>query len=225
MDKRWIKLSIYLFASLGIILALIYAEVWAETMYVNEITKITVREGPGIEYKVISEVRTGQRIEIVRRGELWTWIRLADGREGFVLNRFLTSKKPNQLLLNELKKKYHKQKSTLIALREINKDQKDKKKRLFAELTDKKEKLKKLSKSYETLMVESTRFLNFKENYQETATQLAHQTKKAEKYEKALNQFRKRLIVKWALTGVGIFLVGFIIGMISNHKRRRSALL
>jgi len=53
---------------------------------------------------------------------------------------------------------------------------------------------------------------------------LEDQKKKAEKYEEALSQFRRHQIFKWVLTGVGLLLMGFLIGMISNRQRRRSAL-
>jgi len=212
------------YACVGMILILMYAEVRAETMYVREISKITSWTGPGIEYKVISEVRTGQPVEITQQGHLWTRIRLTDGRESFVLSRLLTKKKPNQLLLNELKEKYQTLKLKVKALREENKNQRDEKKRLIAELAGKKEILKKLNKSYETLMAESPGFLNFRENYRKKVSQLEDQTKKAEKYEEALSQFRRHQIFKWVLTGVGLLLMGFLIGMISNRQRRRSAL-
>ena len=210
------------YAGVGVILILMYTEVRAEIMYVSEISKITSRAGPGIEYKVISEIRTGQQVEITQQGRWWTRIRLSDGKEGFVLSRFLTKKKPNQLLLDELKEKYQTLKLKVKALREENKKQRDEKKRLLAELAGKKEILKQLTKSYETLMAESTRFIDLRENYRKKVSQLEDQTKKAEKYEEALSQFRKHQIFRWALTGVGILLIGFLIGMISNRQRRRS---
>jgi SH3 domain protein len=211
------------YAGVGVILILMYTEVRAEIMYVSEISKITSRAGPGIEYKVISEIRTGQPVEITQQGRWWTRIRLSDGREGFVLSRFLTKKKPNQLLLDELKEKYQTLKLKVKALREENKKQRDEKKRLLAELTGKKEILEQLTKSYETLMAESPRFIDLRENYRKKVSQLEDQTKNAEKYEEALSQFRRDQIFKWMLTGVGLLLMGFLIGMISNRQRRRSA--
>jgi len=98
MYKRWIALPMIRYAGVGVILILMYTEVRAEIMYVSEISKITSRAGPGIEYKVISEIRTGQPVEITQQGRWWTRIRLSDGREGFVLSRFLTKKKPNTLV-------------------------------------------------------------------------------------------------------------------------------
>ncbi len=184
------------YVCIGAILILMCAEVRAETMYVSEISKISLRTGPGIEYEVISRVRSGQLVEIIKQGHLWTWVRLPNVREGFVLSRFLTKKKPNQLLLDELKVKYQSRESELKRLRVENKEQKDEKKRLLDELAGKTEILKKLTKSYETLLAEYPRFPNFRENYRKKVSQLEEQKGKSEKYEEALSQLRKHQILK-----------------------------
>jgi SH3 domain protein len=209
----------------GMLLALFSTTVNAEPMYVSEIIEITLRTGPGIDHKVIAMVRSGVELTVLESGGEWTRVRLPNGKEGFVLNRFLTSKKPSEMLLRELEQKYQALEMKTDSLREDHDTQKDENQKLLAELTNKEEMLANLTKSYETLRQESADFLSLKENHENTATQLTEAKEKAQKYEEALTRIQKRQIFRWVLTGAGILLVGFLIGMSSRRQKRRSSLL
>ncbi len=78
----------------------------AETMYVADIVKITVRTGPGTEHKIITMVKSGQKVEVLQPDIHWSEVRLTNGKQGWVLNRFLTTEKPCRLLLESLQKKF-----------------------------------------------------------------------------------------------------------------------
>ena len=213
------------FVCVGMFLAFISTSVNAEPMYVSEIIEITLRTGPGIDHKVIAMVRSGVELTVLESGGEWTGVRLPDGKEGYVLNRFLTNKKPSEMLLRELEQKYQSIETQTESLRDDYNNQKDENQKLLAELTNKEELLAKLTNSYETLKQESTEFLSLKENHENTAAQLTEITEKARRYEEALTRIQKRQIFRWVLTGAGILLVGFLIGMSSRRQKRRSSLL
>jgi SH3 domain protein len=194
-------------------------------MYVSEIIEITLRTGPGIDHKVIAMVRSGQPLEVLEPGPEWSKVRLANQKEGYMLSRFLTNKKPNELILDELKENYKDLESTLNSLKEENLKQKEENERLVSELASKDEQLTGLTSSYDALKADSSEFLNLKTDHKQMKDRLLEQTQKAEAFEEAYTKLQKRQIFRWALTGAGILLVGFLVGMSSKRQRRRSTLL
>ena len=210
---------------IGILLVFVTASVQAKSMYVSEIVEITLRTGPGIDHKVIAMLKSGQTLVVLEPGSEWTKVRLANEKEGYMLSRFLTEKKPNELLLDELKEKYKDLESKVTAIQEENSKQKSQNESLLSELAAKEEQLSGLTVTYDALKADSAEFLNLKTDLEKTGAQLTEQTEKAEAFEEAYTKIQKRQIFRWALTGAGILLVGFLIGMSSKRQRRRSTLL
>jgi SH3 domain protein len=202
--------------------------VQAETMYVDDIVKITVRTGPGIAHKIVAMIKSNERVEVLKPKEPekdWSLVRIANGKEGWVLSRFLKSKEPDGLVLERLKKKHNVLKNQAVSTIEENKVYKKENKKLNSELKTNKEISKKIKSSYEALKKESAEFLELKSNYAKTSSNLIEQTKKAEKLEEELTSLLLHQNIKWFLSGAGVLLLGFVIGFSTKRQRRRSSLL
>ena len=202
--------------------------VQVEAMYVDDIIKITVRTGPGIDHKIVAMIKSGERVEVLKPEEPdknWSLVRIANGKDGWVLSRFLTSKEPNGLVLGRLKKKHNVLKNQAVSLIEENKIYKKENKKLNSELKTNKEMSDKINSSYETLKKESAEFLELKSNYGKTSSKLIEQTKKAEKLEEELTNLLLHQNIKWFLSGAGVLLLGFVIGFSTKRQRRQSFLL
>ena len=74
----------------------------AETMYVSNIIKITLRTGPGTDHRVVKMLESGQKIEVLYQEEDWSQVRLLDGKDGWLLTRFISPEKPSGMLLKSL---------------------------------------------------------------------------------------------------------------------------
>jgi SH3 domain protein len=209
----------------GIILVMVYAPVQAESLYIGEIIEITLRTGPGIDHKVIGMIKSGELVEILEPGTEWTHVRLASEKEGYVLSRFLTTKKPNEMLLRELQDKYQALGNKSDRLSEENKKKQEENKSLQSELQQKGQLLERVTESYEKLRKESTEFLNLRSNYKKMSSNLNEQSQRAEQLEKDLTKIQKQVIFRWVLIGAAILLAGFLVGMSSKRQRRRSTLL
>ncbi len=202
--------------------------VQAETMYVVDIIKITVRTGPGIAHKIVAMIKSDERVEVLKPEEPekdWSLVRITNGKEGWVLSRFLKSKEPDRLVLDRLKKKHNVLKNQAVSTIEENKVYKKENKKLNSELKTNKEISKKIKSSYEALKKESAEFLELKSNYAKTSSNLIEQTKKAEKLEEELTSLLLHQNIKWFLSGAGVLLLGFVIGFSTKRQRRRSSLL
>ncbi len=202
--------------------------VQAETMYVVDIIKITVRTGPGIAHKIVAMIKSDEKVEVLKPEEPekdWSLVRITNGKEGWVLSRFLKSKEPDRLVLDRLKKKHDVLKKQAVSTIEENKVYKKENKKLNSELKTNKEISKKIKSSYEALKKESAEFLELKSNYAKTSSNLIEQTKKAEKLEEELTSLLLHQNIKWFLSGAGVLLLGFVIGFSTKRQRRRSSLL
>lgn len=199
--------------------------VQAETMYVGDNIKITVRTGSGINHKIVAMIRSGESVEMLKPEEEWSLVRTTNGKEGWVLSRFLTSKEPDGLILERLKKKHKVLTIQAVSLIEESKAYKKENNKLNSELKTNEEMLNEIRLSYETLKKESAGFLELKSNYEKISSKLSEQTKKAEKLEGELTKLLLHQNIKWFLSGAGVLLLGFLIGFSAKRQRRRPSLL
>ncbi|OQY57599.1 MAG: hypothetical protein B6245_16210 [Desulfobacteraceae bacterium 4572_88] len=81
---------------IGIYLLFFSTLVHAESLYVSEV-EITLRQGPGNDKRIVTMLQTGQRVEILEQGKIWSHIRLSGGKTGWMLTRYITKEKPKVL--------------------------------------------------------------------------------------------------------------------------------
>ena len=210
---------------IAILLVLLPAVVHAEKRYINDLLEITLRTGQGIDHKIIEIVKSGQMVEVLKPGDQWTKIRRLNGTEGWVVSRFLTSNKPNIILLKELQEKHEaimiRTDSQLEEMAKLQEDNKE----LRSKLAVSAKTLNDLNNSYETLKKESGEFLKLKSNYDKATAQLTKQKQKIQKYEEELSKLEQRQIFRWIFTGAGILFVGFLLGLSGKRQRRRPSLI
>ena len=210
---------------IGMCLVLFSTPVLAENKYVSDAVKVTMRTGPGNDRKIISLLRVGTKVEVVQPGDEWTLVRLANEKEGWVINRFLTDKIPSDIELKILKSKYQALKDSASQIQEKNSLLKAENEKLTTEFTVSRKKLQKTTNDYEDLKTESKEFLKLQSKFKAASSKLAEQTKKAEKFEDELTKLLWNQNIKWFLSGAGVLILGFIIGFSAKRQRRRSSLL
>jgi SH3 domain protein len=192
----------------------------AETVYVSEECEITMRTSPGNDRKIISLIKSGNAMEILEKGQEWSMVRIPSGKEGWVLNRYLTTSQPSAMVLERVRKDY----DVLAAKYKELKERVDRldaqKKATDVDFSQSRRTQDELSAAYETLKKESADFLKLKQRHQEMTAELeAEKTLSAKLDEENLEMKRNR-IIQWVLTGSGIVLVGFFIGLFSSSRRK-----
>ncbi len=210
---------------IGICLFLFCSISQAETLYISDFLRITMRTGPGIDHKIIEMIKSGQSVTVLEQGPEWTKILLPTGKEGWVLNRFLTPKPPSGLLLKKLEEKHAELSLQITTLIDENKRLRNENQRLDAELKTSSRNLKKVTDSYQKLKSGSAEYLDVKSRYEMMVVQLDQQKKRAQDIEKELESIRFHKNIRWFLSGAVVLIIGFLIGFSSRHQRRRSSLL
>jgi SH3 domain protein len=199
--------------------------IYAETMYVTDVLRLSLRSGQSIEHKIIAVIESGRQVDVVENGEEWSLVRLPDEREGWVLTRYLTPDPTHNIRLAKLETKHKNLTTQASVLLEENSKLKRENKRLDEQLDANRKALNETNSEFESLKKDSAEFLNLKAKYSKTAKQLADKTKKLTDLEEQVSKLQLYHYIKWFLAGSGVLLVGFIIGFSAKRQRRRPSLL
>lgn len=197
----------------------------AATVYVSEEFEITMRTGPAADRKIISMVKSGTAVEMLEKSEEWSLVRTPQGKEGWVLNRYISTSQPSAMVLERVRKDYE----ILTAKHKDLKERFDQldaqKKATDADLTQKRRSIDELTVAHETLKRESADFLNLKQRHHEMATELEAEKARSAKLDEENLDMKRNYIIHWVLAGGGIMLIGFLIGLFSSSRRHpRSSL-
>mgnify|MGYP000316935716 CR=1 FL=1 len=207
------------------ILALFTATGFAATKYVSDSIPLSFRSGPSFENKILKYLKPGELMELLQPGEKWTKVRLADGKEGWVLSRYLSDQPASRDVLERLRVKHQSLTDQTDKLLEANEQLDSENKKLTAAVADHEKALETLRKDFETLQSESAEFITLKKKHDETAASLQDRNNRLVSLEEQVASMELNYTIKWFLAGSGAVVLGIIIGFISRRPRRRSSLL
>ena len=210
---------------LGIVLLCFSANGFSQTMYVTDLLKLTVRSGPSTEHKILAVGESGQQVEMLEPGEDWSLVRMATGKEGYVLTRYLVPEPTHNVRLEQLQAKHKALMQQAATLLEENTRFRDETKKLKSALNGNEKALKKMSADYDKLKAGSAEYIELKEKHKTVSGQLAEQTMRADALDEELRAIEINQYIKWFLAGSGVLLVGFIVGFSARRQRRRPSLL
>ncbi|MGD8990242.1 MAG: TIGR04211 family SH3 domain-containing protein [Desulfobacterales bacterium] len=208
-----------------LILCLVATTIQAKTMYVSDILKITLRSGPSTGNKILAVLESGQIVEVVNSGDEWTQVKMVDGKEGWVLSRYLIPNATHSLRLKRLEGKHQNLMAQTAALIEENNRLKAENEKFRTEFEITQKQLQKTSSEFETLQSEASEFITLKANYERVASQLAEKTEKAQQLEEQVSKMEMNYTIKWFLAGSAVLIVGFLIGFATKRQRRRPSLV
>jgi SH3 domain protein len=75
-----------------------------EAWVMDKEVSLTLRTGAGTQYRIIGSLTTGNVATILTRGDAWTKVRTAEGKEGWVSAGFLQSSPPARIELERLER-------------------------------------------------------------------------------------------------------------------------
>ena len=210
----------------------------AETRYVADSLLITVRELPDGSSTRIKNIVTNTQFEVLEESGEYLKIRLEDGREGYVKERYTSADTPKPVLIekltvenDKLKKQYsdltsslnEKESSSLNKQKEL-KTELDGLKKALAEQTTTKAQLEadlaKLNKEYTTLKTNADNVVQIVNESEKFRADNERMLIDSEALQNENAMLLRTAVIKWVLTGAGILFIGWIMGKVSRNKRR-----
>lgn len=219
------KLLMKRMAFVGVCLFLFVGSVHAASMYVTDFMEITLRTGPSLQNKILTFLRSGQRLEIIKKGDEWSQVRTSGGSDGWVLTRYLTPEPTSKIKLSMLEEKFTNLTARNAALVKENNEIKSENRKYSTNLNTTDKDLKQVRSDYESLKAESKEFLALKTKFNKTSARLKEETNKAQLLEEQVAKLERSYAIKWFLAGAGVLLFGLIIGFSLKKQRRRPSLL
>ena len=84
--------------------------------YVRDFIVITLRSGMGDEYKVIGNLTTDERVEVLQEEEDFLRVRTEKGEEGWVRSQYITKNVPKFIIIGRLRSENERLKASLASL-------------------------------------------------------------------------------------------------------------
>ncbi|GIX48378.1 MAG: hypothetical protein KatS3mg131_2589 [Candidatus Tectimicrobiota bacterium] len=195
----------------------------ARTMYVTDTFEIVVRseKDTSTGRNIIRLLPTGTPVEVLETDESWATIRLSDGRTGYVLKRYLISRLPYKEQAEQLQSEVEQQRARLATLEQQLAELRTQYEQLQRVSEERATQLAKVSQDYQQLRQEASQYLQLKAAY--TKLQGEHGTLRQQYTElsDAYLVLKKSRNVMWFLSGGGVMLAGWIIGMVTERFRSR----
>lgn len=197
----------------------------AQSAYITDVFEVTLRTGPGIDHKIVSMLRSGQPVTVLEASEQWSQVALEDGKQGYVLSRFISATPPARLTLAQVREAHETLKTRASALEAENERLLAENQALAQRLEEATAELESVEEEFETLKSESSDFFTLKKRYERTAGELREKTDRVNALEAEVSRLQMNRNIRWFLGGAGVLVLGFLIGFSTKKQRRRSSLL
>lgn len=214
-----------LFASI-LLISLLAPQVLMGAWYVKPSAEVPVRRGQGNDYKIIAVVNSGTEVRILEEQDDWARVRLASGKEGWILKRYLDDQPPLSQVVDGLRR----EKESLIQELEASKNQVEELTRANEqaqqELTGCMSQRDQARQELAALKKDTADVVRTKQQLSAARQQLKQDQERISELTIENSALKKNSTLMWFLAGAGVLLIGWIIGLITcRNKRRRNTLL
>ncbi len=201
------------------------ATVSAKTVYVNDMVKLMLRTGRGLENRIVAVVESGDPVEMLEEGNQWSLVRTRDGKQGWVLSRYLTENETASIRLDRLQAAQETGADENALLSAETQRLKDENRALSEALERRGAECDRIEKDYATLKEESADFLSLKSDFTAAGAQLAEAREQNRHLGATLDRLKRERDIRWFIAGAAVLLVGYLAGAIARKKRRKPSLL
>ena len=209
----------------GMMLLTLHGIVHAEFMYVTDKIEIVIREGKGMEYKIIGVARSNDKLEVLSTEGEYANIRLANGTEGWVLSRYLTQTLPKPMMITSLSADIDQFKEKLKSAQDESTRLKDEK----ASLENSKQLLEKKLQGFESenqeIRTGCADFVKLRDDHEKLKTEMKSTRESLASLTAENEDLRENTRLMWFIFGAAAVLSGFVIGMylqsLRSKKRRQ----
>ena len=189
----------------------------AQTRYVSDQLEITLRSGPGNQYRILRMLESGVAVEIIERNDQgWSRIR-AGGTEGWVLSRYLMNQPAARDRLTNASTRVEQLREETQRLRAELETTQTRLKDAQATVAD----LRRDNQALEQKVERAGRGLQLADTNQALRQQVATQQQQVQSLEEQAAELADRSRQDWFVVGAGVLIAGIVIGLIIPRIRWR----
>jgi SH3 domain protein len=216
---------------MAVLLVLLSTFVWtgfssAQAVYVTDSFEITLRTGPGNEYRILAMLPSGTRLELLEETEEWSRVQSQGGQEGWVRKQHLSRELPRKEVVERLERENARLRETAEKATARARELGDENKELGTSLAGRERELSGIQQEYTSLRADADNVVELKARYEAATAQLKNVTAEKEAMAVETQELRSGVRMRWFLTGAGVvggsWLIGFIMGHLQRRNRRSS---
>jgi len=204
-----------------IILSLFTTISWAETRYVTDEFKVTLRTGTSTSNSILTMLKSGAPVKVIEQDDStkYTLVETKNGKQGYILSRFLDSQPSGRQLYSQLQSKSKRQKESIKTLksnlRALKQSQSDTDNSLTSAndlLSATSDELRQLKQS-----TRNTIAIIEKNKAQQSLIQILEE-EKAQLLAENLS-YKESTAMDWFIIGASVSLLAFLLGIIVTRIR------
>ena len=206
---------------LVIIYILTATPAFAGKMYISDSFTVTLRTGPSNQHKIISILKSNNVVEVLEKEGDYSKVQLKNGKDGYILSRFLTSDIPKPIIIRRLQQQAVTLKNEINDLSKSKSHLKKLTSDLKSSLSSSENELAKLKGDYGELKSGSAEYIKVKEVKDKLDIRnkdLESQTKELLEENRLLKREGKAL---WFASGAGVLILGWILGLVMGRIQTR----
>lgn len=196
----------------------------AQDVYVADHFRITLREKPAENARIIAMLETGTKLEVHEERKYWLRVTTDQNQTGWILKRFSMERPPHEQVVQRLRERIDSLANKTSQASRTIQTLKKTKSRLSADLRSTNQTLQRIREKYAKLKSEVPDLPKVKNDLQTTRNELQASRGRIQKLEQENESLRSRRTQLWFLAGAGtVFascLIGFILGRIRRKKPR-----
>jgi SH3 domain protein len=201
------------------------AEVVAAGRYVTPSAEVVVRTGQGSGYKIIGMVKDGDAVELLEEGDSYAMVRLANGKKGWMLKRFLSVDPPLSVVVASLRAENEELKQREIDLtqkfEQVSATLNETTTELQSILTERDQ----IKTDYQNLQQDTADVIQIKEDMLKATQENELLVQEMASLKEENNNLNKDKSINWFIAGGGVLLVGMSVGRLSSKSRKRKSSL
>ena len=226
MKIRWTRIVLTLLV-LTILIVSVTTTFAADKRYVSDQLVITLREGMGNKFRVITTIKTDTPMEVLSAQDNYLYVRLDDGKQGYVLKRYVAKKTPKTTTIATLRKEIAALEAKLAIQLDSASDSKNEVTTLQQQLLEtanalqvSEDLLKTTQEQLSDLQVKAENVVLIDEDRQRLKKSMSVANKELEALRHDNAAILKTAMIKWFLAGGGVLFLGWIAGKFSRKKKR-----
>lgn len=196
---------------------LISGQAWSANHYITDEHEFTFRMEPSHTSKIIRMLPSGTPLTMIEEGDEWARVRTDDGREGWVVKRFLMRTTPKAQVVEQLRQRYVQLQETSAKAQEQAKAFAQENKELTAGLEAARAELDRVTQEYAALRAESAEVIELKQQYQAATASLEDVSGLVAKLTSENAFFRSAESLTWFLAGAAAVFLPWVLGYLSGR--------